>query len=214
VIAESVQYFCLFSVQKGECDFVVGRVRLVALGLKHSALSFHGFSTWLTANICFNISLCALSLNITNFYIFCAYACVCGFAWVMYVRVYVCTCIKQDYCPLDSQRAGRCGDRILFGRGFQQWSRPVLGPTQPPVQWVPSLFPGIKRPGHGVDHPSRFSAEVKQRAVLYLYSCLRLYDLLQGELNALLSSVMRYRILRYVFGTDVSFRRVLPGVYV
>jgi len=32
-------------------------------------------------------------------------------------------------------------------------SRPTLRPTQPPVQWVPGLFPGVKRPGRGVDHP-------------------------------------------------------------
>ena len=29
-------------------------------------------------------------------------------------------------------------------------------------------FPGVKRPGHGADHP--FSAEVKERVELYLYS--------------------------------------------
>jgi len=31
-------------------------------------------------------------------------------------------------------------------------------------------FPGVKRPGRGVDHPSPPSAEVKERVQLYLYS--------------------------------------------
>jgi hypothetical protein len=31
-------------------------------------------------------------------------------------------------------------------------------------------FPGVKRPGRGVDHPPLSSAEVKERVELYLYS--------------------------------------------
>jgi len=30
-------------------------------------------------------------------------------------------------------------------------------------------FPGVKRPGRGVDHPPPSSAEVKERVELYLY---------------------------------------------
>jgi hypothetical protein len=53
-------------------------------------------------------------------------------------------------------RAGRPGDRgSIPGRGEMIFplacaSRPALGPTQPPVQWVPGILsPGLKR-GRGV----------------------------------------------------------------
>jgi hypothetical protein len=34
-------------------------------------------------------------------------------------------------------------------------------------------FPGVKRPGSGVDHPSSSSVEVKERVELYFYSSAR-----------------------------------------
>jgi hypothetical protein len=45
---------------------------------------------------------------------------------------------------------------------FTAASRTVLGPTQPPIQWVPgALSPGVKRPGREADHSPPSSAEVK-----------------------------------------------------
>jgi hypothetical protein len=42
-------------------------------------------------------------------------------------------------------------------------SRPALGPTPPPIQWIPgALSPGLKRSGREADHPSPTSAEVKK----------------------------------------------------
>jgi len=40
--------------------------------------------------------------------------------------------------------------------------RTALGPTQPPIQWVPrALSPAVKRPGREVDHSTLSSGEVK-----------------------------------------------------
>jgi hypothetical protein len=45
---------------------------------------------------------------------------------------------------------------------FTTASRPALGPTQPPIQWVPGdLALGVKRPGREADHSLPSSAEVE-----------------------------------------------------
>jgi hypothetical protein len=47
-------------------------------------------------------------------------------------------------------------------------SKPALGSTQPPIQWVPeALSPGVKRPEREADHSPSVSAEVKK---MYLYT--------------------------------------------
>jgi hypothetical protein len=39
----------------------------------------------------------------------------------------------------------------------------MLGPTQPPIQWVPGAHSlGVKQPGHEADHSPPTSAEVKK----------------------------------------------------
>jgi hypothetical protein len=53
---------------------------------------------------------------------------------------------------------------------FVHLSRPALGPTQPPIEWVPVLSPWLKRPARGFNHPPSSSAKVKERVGLYLYS--------------------------------------------
>ena len=44
----------------------------------------------------------------------------------------------------DSLRVGRSGHRIPVGRDFPKPSRPGLRPIQPPINWVPDLFPAGK----------------------------------------------------------------------
>jgi hypothetical protein len=50
-------------------------------------------------------------------------------------------------------------------------SRTALGPTQPPIQWVPgSLSLGVKRPGREADHSPPSSADVKDWVELHIHS--------------------------------------------
>jgi hypothetical protein len=54
-------------------------------------------------------------------------------------------------------------------------SRPALGPTQPPIQWIPGAPSlGVKRPGREADHSHPSSAEVKGCVEPYLHSLIRL----------------------------------------
>ena len=41
-------------------------------------------------------------------------------------------------------------------------SRPALGPTKPPVKWVPGLSGGKVRPGRGADHSAPSGAAVME----------------------------------------------------
>jgi hypothetical protein len=57
-----------------------------------------------------------------------------------------------------------------WGRDFSHLSRPSLGPTQPPAQWVPGLFRGVQS-GRGVTltpHPLLVPRS-KNRVELYFY---------------------------------------------
>ena len=53
-----------------------------------------------------------------------------------------------------------------WSRDFLHTSKPALGPTQPPAQWEPVLFPVVKRLGRRDDPPPPSSAEVKHSKIV------------------------------------------------
>ena len=62
----------------------------------------------------------------------------------------------------DSPRAGRSGDRIPVGARF---SAPVqTGSEARPASYIMGTesFPGVKRPGRGVDHPLHLVPNLKK----------------------------------------------------
>jgi len=83
----------------------------------------------------------------------------------------MCVCVCRDSSVgivIRYELDGR--DRIPVAARF---SAPVhTGPGAHPASYTMGTmsFPGVKRPGSGVDHPPPSSAEVKERVVQYLYS--------------------------------------------
>ena len=77
----------------------------------------------------------------------------------------------------------RSGIESWWGRDFPHPSRPALGPTQPPIRWVPSLYRGVKWPRRGVDHPPHLAPRLKIEQSYTSAPPLGLHCLLQGELN-------------------------------
>jgi len=67
----------------------------------------------------------------------------------------------QRSLHIDLLRAERSRIECRWGRDFPRSSTPALGPTQPPIQWVPGLFPGGKAVEAWCWHPPASLWEVK-----------------------------------------------------
>jgi hypothetical protein len=70
----------------------------------------------------------------------------------------------------------QCGARVSAR------SVPDVGPAKPPVHLVPFSCQGVKRRGHGIDHPPSSSDDVKERVELCSPSLLDLHGLFYGKL--------------------------------
>jgi hypothetical protein len=59
----------------------------------------------------------------------------------------------SDWLRAGRQRGRSSSPDTVKSFLFSTSSRPTLGPTQPPIQWVPgALSPGVKRQGRESDH--------------------------------------------------------------
>ena len=96
---------------------------------------------------------CQLYTKVTDLVLCCITLLDCGPCSV----VGIATC-----CRLDSP-----GIKPRWGQDFLHLSRPAVGPTQPPVQWVPCLSRGVKS-GQGVTltpHPLLVPRSTKSRVI-------------------------------------------------
>jgi hypothetical protein len=86
-------------------------------------------------------------------------------ATLRFVLCILCRSRDSSVGIATSLRAGRSGFDSRQGLGiflFATASRPAVGSTQPPMQWVPgALSPEVNRQGREADHSSQSSAEVK-----------------------------------------------------
>jgi hypothetical protein len=60
--------------------------------------------------------------------------------------------------------------KIPIGARFFSSVQTGLGNHAASYKMSTGSFPGVKRPGRGVNHPPPSSAEVKERVEIYLYS--------------------------------------------
>jgi hypothetical protein len=103
--------------------------------------------------------------------------------WLYRRPFYTCLSRSRDSAVGIATRCGIENPGIelrWWGQNFPHQSRPVLGPIQPPIQWVPGhVGGGDKAVGRGVDHPPPSSAQVKEKVELNLYfSCVSSWPVL------------------------------------
>jgi hypothetical protein len=87
----------------------------------------------------------------------------CSFYWCLrYFCSFIMSKLGRNSSVGIATGYGLDGPKIesRWGRDFPYLSRPALGPTQTPVQWVPALFRGKERPARDADPSPSFRAVV------------------------------------------------------
>ena len=115
--------------------------------------------------VCVYIYVCVCEYIYIYIYIYiyvCMYICVCIYSVYMCVYIYMCVCVGRNSSVNIATRYGLDGPRIKsrWGPDFPHLSRTALGPTQPPVHWLPGLSWGKVRPGRDADFSPSSSAVV------------------------------------------------------
>jgi hypothetical protein len=85
----------------------------------------------------------------------------------IYIHTYLCVSRDKHSRYSDWLRAGRSRGQSsnpgsIKNCLFPTSSRLVLGATQPPIQWVSELSPGVKRPGREADYSPQTNADIKK----------------------------------------------------
>jgi len=113
----------------------------------------------------------------------CVCVCVC-----VYIYIYIYNTVRYNFGPGSvggiATGLGLDGPGIesWWGRDFPYLSIPALGPTQPLVQWVLGLSPGVKSGRCVTLTPSPTSSVIgHERVELYLYSPYRSYCLYRAS---------------------------------
>jgi len=81
----------------------------------------------------------------------------CDSGMASFHSLIICTDLQERLATDWAVRGSNPGG----ARDFLHLSRPALGPSQPPMQWVPDLYRGEMRPGRGVDHPPHLAPRLK-----------------------------------------------------
>jgi len=106
------------------------------------------------------------------------------------------------------------GIKSQWVRDFPHPSRPTLGSVQPPIQWVPGLYPGNKTAGAWRWPPTPSSAKVKERVELYLYSSSGpLWPFLGWTLLLLYFILLYFTLLYYAFERYATYINPIRNEY-